>query len=90
MGFAHAFNENVQISDTVEVYENVLMTEDVRVLNNAAVTSKLSDIFSIKVSNAIIFDNVPAGFDPDTETYGDAELRKLDMITTVTLVASIF
>lgn len=90
VGFGHAFNESVKFTDTVEVYENVLQTEDVRVLNTAGLSSKLSDVFSLKLSHALIFDNVPAGFDPETETYGDNELRKLDMVTTATLVASIF
>lgn len=78
VGFQHQFNESVSFSEKVEVYENVITPADVRVLNEAALTSKLSDKFSLKVSNQLIFDNVPVeGF------------ARYDQVTLVTLVASI-
>ena len=78
VGLTHAFNDNVGLEESLEVYENVLDTVDLRLLNNAAIVTKLSDMFSLRFSNAITFDNQPVdGF------------RKLDQTTTVTLVASI-
>jgi len=78
IGFQHQFNESVSFSETVEVYENVFDLADLRVLNEAAITSKLSDKFSVKLSNQLIFDNVPV------EGFG-----KYDQVTLMTLVASI-
>jgi len=79
VGFNHKFNERVELSDRFEVYENVLDFRDLRILNTAALTAKLSDTFSLKLSHALIYDNVPVeGF------------RKMDQTTLVTLVASIF
>ena len=72
------------------MYENVLDTDDVRVLNTIGLSAKLSDVFSLKLAHSLSFDNVPPGFDPDIETYSDLELRRLDQITTATLVASVF
>lgn len=79
VSFSHAFNENVSITDTADAYVNVMDPEDVRVLNTAAVNTKLSDIFTLKLSNQLTFDNVPVeGF------------QTLDQTTMVTFVASIF
>jgi putative salt-induced outer membrane protein YdiY len=80
VGVGVKFNENVSLTEELEVFENVLVPEDVRVLNNFAFTTKLSDKFSIKLSHALVFDNVPAPV-PD--------IRKLDQTSMVTLVASI-
>ncbi len=78
LGLAHAFNENVGFSDTFEIYENVIDTDDVRILNTAAFTSSLTGKLSIKVSHALIFDNVPVeGLEP------------LDQTTMVTLVVTL-
>lgn len=78
VNFTHKFNENVGIEESIEVYENFLDTADLRLYNKAAVTTKLSDMFSLRFGNQITFDNKPVeGF------------RKLDQTTTVTLVASI-
>ncbi len=78
VGLQHQFNENVAFSERAEVYENVIDPADLRLLNEAALTSKLSDKFSLKLSNQLIFDNVPVeGF------------AKYDQVTLVTLVASI-
>jgi putative salt-induced outer membrane protein YdiY len=79
IGVQHKFNEQVSFSEVVEIYENVLNPADLRVLNEAAFTSKLSDKFSLKLSNQLIFDNVPPG----------SEYAKYDQVTLVTLVASI-
>ncbi len=79
LSFSHAFNESVSFTDNVETYVNVINPEDVRVLNTAALNTKMSDVFSLKLSNQLTFDNVPVeGF------------QKVDQITMVTLVASIF
>lgn len=80
VGVGVKFNENVSLSEELEVFENILQPEDVRLLNNFAFTTKLSDKFSVKLSHALVFDNVPAPV-PD--------IRKLDQTTMVTLVASI-
>jgi putative salt-induced outer membrane protein YdiY len=78
LGLAHKFSEAVAITDTAEVYENVVDVDDVRVLNTAALTSALSGKLSVKVSHALIFDNVPVeGF------------RSLDQTAMVTLVVSL-
>jgi len=78
VSFTQSLADNVAFSDTVEVYENVLDFQDLRLLNEAALTTKLSDMFSLKLSHQLIFDNVPvAGF------------QKTDHLGLVTLVASI-
>jgi len=78
LGISQQFNDNVSFTDTFEVYENVVNTEDLRILNTAALTSSLSDKLSLKLSHALIFDNVPVeGF------------VKLDQTTMATLVANI-
>lgn len=78
VGVTHAFNANVSLADKVEVYENVPAFEDVRVLNQASLTSKLTDRFSLKLSHSLTFDNVPVeGF------------LSFDQSATVTFVASI-
>ncbi len=78
VGLTHAFNENVSFTDTLEVYESVPNLADLRVLNQAALTAKLADKFSLKLSHNLTFDNEPVeGF------------RPLDHTTTVTFVASI-
>lgn len=78
VGLDHKFNENVAFSDKLEVYENVLAPADLRVTNAASITASLSDRFSLKLSHALAFDNVPV------EGY-----RTLDQTSTATFVASI-
>lgn len=80
LGTAVKFNENISLSEEIEIFENVLQPDDLRILNNFAFTTKLSDKFSLKLSHALTFDNVPAPV-PD--------IRKLDQTSMVTLVASI-
>ena len=82
------FNENVSFADTFEVYENVVDPNDLRMLNTASLTSKFSSVFSLKLSHALAFDNVPVEI---TNAAGaNVPLQKLDQTTLVTLVASIF
>jgi putative salt-induced outer membrane protein YdiY len=74
----HTLNEGVGIEASVEAYENFLDPADLRVYTKAALNAKLSDLFSLRLSNQITFDHQPVpGF------------RPLDQSTTVTLVASI-
>lgn len=73
-----AIGENVGISEQLEVYENVVTIEDVRVLNTVALSFKVSKALSFKVGNTLIYDNLPV------EGFG-----KLDQTTTATLVASL-
>ncbi|MEZ4235580.1 MAG: DUF481 domain-containing protein [Myxococcota bacterium] len=78
VGVSHKFSEQVAFSDTAEIYENVINVDDVRILNNATLTSALSGKLSLKLTHALIFDNVPVeGF------------RPLDQTTMVTLVATL-
>jgi putative salt-induced outer membrane protein YdiY len=78
LGITHKFNDNVSVADTFEVYENVVDLNDVRMLNTASLSAGLSNKLSLKLSHALIFDNVPvAGF------------VSLDQTTMATLVANI-
>jgi hypothetical protein len=78
VAFTHSFNEYVAFSNSVEAFENVLDARDLRVNNTAALTTKLSDAFSVKLSHSLRFDNVPVdGF------------ATLDHLAMVTIVASV-
>lgn len=78
LGLTHNFSENVSFGEKLEVYENVLTPVDVRLLNEASLTAKLSNKFSLKLAHSLIYDNQPVeGFQP------------LDQTTIVTFVASI-
>lgn len=69
LGVAHAFNEGVSFEDKFEVYENVLDPNDLRLLNTASLTSKLSGKLSLKLSHALTYDNAPVeGFEPIDQT----------------------
>ncbi len=78
LSLAHQFNESLSFTEQVEVYENILDPDDLRLLNQAALSARLSNAFSVKVSNALTFDNVPV------EGY-----RKLDQTTLLSLVATL-
>lgn len=80
LGIRHAFNENVGFSETFEVYEDVVDLEDFRILNSASFTSKLNGTLALKVSNTLIWDNVPVEV---------GRYAKLDQTTMVTFVATI-
>lgn len=82
LSLTHQFNDSVSFSDTVEAYENIIDPADLRVLNEAAISAKLSDVFSVKLSNQLTFDNVPVATDAGT-------YRKLDQVTLVSLVATL-
>lgn len=78
VGFKHVFNEAVSFENTAEVYPNVLVLEDVRVINSAALGAKLSDKLGFKTGYNLRFDNQPVeGF------------RKADHALTASLVISI-
>ncbi|MFK7928033.1 MAG: YdiY family protein [Myxococcota bacterium] len=78
VGFKHVFNEAVSFENTAEVYPNVLVIEDVRVLNTASLGAKLSDKLGFKTGYNLRFDNQPVeGF------------RKADHALTASLVISI-
>jgi len=78
LGLTHQITEETSFADTIEAYENVQDPEDLRVLNTASLSTKFSDKVSFKISDNLLFDNVPVtGF------------RKLDHTFMVTLVASI-
>jgi len=75
---SHAFSDSVGITNVLEVYENILDFRDLRVLNTLTLSSALSSTFSVKLSHALIFDNVPV-----------ENFQPLDQTTLVTLVATI-
>lgn len=78
LALTHKFNDSVAFSDTFELYENVVDPNDLRILNTAALTSNVSTKLSLKVSHALIFDNVPVdGYLP------------LDQTTMLTFVATL-
>ena len=76
-GIQHAFNANVSFLDTLELYENLQDPLDLRVLNQASLSARLTDKLSLTLAHALAFDNVPVeGF------------QRLDQTTTVTFVAA--
>lgn len=87
LGFRHAFNDSVQIGDDLEMIEplvgsfadGVTNFEDFRLNNTLFLQAKLSDVFSIKLSSQLAFDNQPV-----------PTFVKVDHTTALTLVASIF
>jgi putative salt-induced outer membrane protein YdiY len=55
--------------NVIEAYENVLVFEDVRVNNTAALSAKLNGTLSFKFSHQLRFDNQPVeGFRPVDQT----------------------
>ncbi|MEM6928696.1 MAG: DUF481 domain-containing protein [Myxococcota bacterium] len=74
----HAFNDNVHLSDHVELFENVLDLRDFRLLNTATLSASLSSNLTLKLSHKLLFDNVPV------ETF-----RKTDQTTMVTLAVTL-
>lgn len=76
---SYKFNENVSLSDDVEIFENFFDIADFRLYNTAALNVRLSKMFSLKLSHRLAFDNVPV---PD--------FQKVDQTTQVTFVAAIF
>lgn len=78
LGLSHNFSESVGFVDTLELYPNVVVLEDLRILNEAALSAKISDKFSVRVSHILAFDNQPV-----------ENFVKLDQTTRLTIVASI-
>ncbi|MCK6516261.1 DUF481 domain-containing protein [Myxococcota bacterium] len=99
VGAEWVVNENVKVTEEIEVFENLLTVagpaaeNDLRLYNRAAMNVKLSDKMSLKLSHNITFDNVPVlisdGGTPD-DASDDERFAKLDQTTMVTFVASIF
>ena len=79
VGFKHTFNESVSFQDTFEVYPNVIELDDVRILNTASLSAKLSDKLGFKTTYNLRFDNVPV-----TPAY-----RKTDHALTASLVVTL-
>lgn len=78
LGASYEFNPSVSISERIEVYENILDLDDVRILNTAALTATLGARVSLRLSDSLTWDNVPVeGF------------QSFDQTTMVTFVASI-
>jgi putative salt-induced outer membrane protein YdiY len=78
VGIAQKFNENVTLEEKLEAYENLEDPTDTRIINALALTSKLSGRFSIKLTHALAFDNVPVeGF------------QKLDQTAMATVVVTL-
>lgn len=94
LGLDYKFNDNVSLSEGIEVFDPVynfangeVAVQDLLLTNSLGITAKLSDKFSLKVSDAITFDNVPAAVTlPDGSS---AERRKLDNTTMATFVATL-
>lgn len=77
-GGHYQFNPAVRLDDQIEVLENVLDVEDVRVKNAATLTSALSTSLAVKLSYTLTWDHQPVeGFQP------------LDQGAVLTLVASL-
>ncbi len=65
LGGRYAFNKNVSVEDTLEVYEGVLDFTDFRLNNTAALTATLGSKLALKLSHQLAFDNVPVeGYQP--------------------------
>ncbi len=78
LSFLHQFNTAVSFKNQITVFESLFDVADLRLLNEVSLTARLSKIMQFKVSNTIIFDNVPV-----------TGYRKLDQTTGVTLVISL-
>lgn len=78
LGASWTLNDRVSVTEQVEIYEGVVDLADLRIVNNAQLTTSLSGKLALKVAHLLTYDNVPVeGF------------RPLDQTSTVTLVASI-
>jgi len=78
VGVVHQLNESVTVSEKAETYVNILDADDFRVLNELAISSQISSALSLKLSQALTYDNVPV-----------TGYRPMDMTTMVTLVATL-
>jgi hypothetical protein len=95
MKLTHNFNESVSFSDTLTAYEPVLTQPegsefspyftDLRIANTATLSAKLSDRFSVSVSDTLAWRNEPV-----SAPEGVSEKRaNVDNTLMVALVASI-
>lgn len=99
VGGEFVVNENVKLTEEIEAFENLrtvagpLASNDLRVYNRAALSVRLSDKFSLKLSHSLTFDNVPVlwtdGGTPD-DSSDDESFAKLDQTSTITFVAAVF
>lgn len=76
---SHKLGESLSLQESVEVYENVLDTRDLRLLNQAALSVKLHEALNLKLSHNLIFDNQPV------DGY-----RRADQTLNLTIVATLF
>jgi len=78
LGIEHQFNDSLSFTNAIEIYENVLVVEDIRMLNVFSFSAAASDHLSLKISHNLAFDNQPVdGF------------QTLDQTTLFTLVATL-
>ncbi|MFT7521831.1 MAG: putative salt-induced outer membrane protein YdiY [Kiritimatiellia bacterium] len=69
IGFSHKLTEDIVLMESAEVYEGLTDVQDVRVNNTLQLSLKVSDALSLKLSHALIFDNVPVeGFRKSDQT----------------------
>lgn len=86
IGGGYAFNPAVRIDDQVELLENLLQRDDIRVRETASLTAALTTKLSIRVSYTLAFDNVPVkGPLPGTRD----DFEPIDQSTVVSFVASL-
>jgi len=78
VSFLHQFSPATSFYDEVEIYESFFDVEDFRMVNEATFSTKLTDVISLKLSNVVLFDNVPV-----------EGRRKVDQTTLITLVADL-
>lgn len=75
-GLGYTFGPGAELSERLEIYENIRDVEDLRVLSTLAFTARMSTVFSLRISHSLTFDNQPVeGFLP------------LDLSTVATVVA---
>ncbi len=78
VGGGYSFNPAVRLDNQVEILENLLKREDLRLKETASLTAALSNKLSMRLAYTLAFDNDPVeGFEP------------VDQSTVVTLVASL-
>lgn len=78
VGLKHKFNDAVNVESTLEIYPNVRVTPDIRVLSASDLSAKLTDQLALRTTYGLRFDNQPVeGF------------RKADHAITTSLVLTI-
>lgn len=94
--YTHNFNANVSFTDGLTVYEPLLTQPDgspfaphftdIRIGNNASITSKMSDKLSISVSDVLAWRNEPVA---PPSGFEDESRSNIDNTLSVALVASL-